>query len=285
MKQWSFLPGRCTASALITVTHDWLQQLELGNEVCSVFFDLKKAIDSVPYRLLLRRLDQISVDHYIVQWMEEEFQTTTSVYYNWWFSSSAGLVCEVSRASDPFWPFLVPSCSQLVHQNQKLISFLYRRFGKLADSSTLLQIYKSFIRPHLEYCSMVWDPYLIGDIEVLEKVQRFALRVCLKNWSCDQEELYVQSNILALAERWSHARLYHIYKIVNHLTDFPESPFEFRVLHYNYRYSHSLQLRSITTRTSQFQHSFFFPGTIPLWDSLPHSTVSAPTLPSFISHL
>jgi hypothetical protein len=45
----------------------------------------------------------------------------------------------------------------------------------LADSSTLLQLYKSFIRPHLEYCSIVWDPYLIGDIEMLEKVQRFAL--------------------------------------------------------------------------------------------------------------
>ena len=32
-KQWGFLPGRCTSSALLTVTHDWLHQLELGNEV------------------------------------------------------------------------------------------------------------------------------------------------------------------------------------------------------------------------------------------------------------
>ena len=45
-RQWGFLPGRSTASALLSVTYDWLQQLELGNEVCSVFFDLKKAFDS-----------------------------------------------------------------------------------------------------------------------------------------------------------------------------------------------------------------------------------------------
>jgi hypothetical protein len=68
-RQWGFMPGRCTASALLTVTHDWLQQLELGNEVCSVFFDLRKAFDSVPHCLLLQRLEEIGIDPYIVQWI------------------------------------------------------------------------------------------------------------------------------------------------------------------------------------------------------------------------
>ena len=68
-RQWGFLPGRCTSSALLSVTHDWLQQLELGNEVCSVFFDLKKAFDSVPHHLLLQRLNEIDVNPFIVQWI------------------------------------------------------------------------------------------------------------------------------------------------------------------------------------------------------------------------
>ena len=55
-RQWGFLPGRSTSSALLSVTHDWLQQLEQGNEICSVFFDLRKAFDSVPHHLLLQRL-------------------------------------------------------------------------------------------------------------------------------------------------------------------------------------------------------------------------------------
>ena len=66
-RQCGFLPGRSTASVLLSVTHDWLQQLEQGNKVCSVFFDLKKAFDSVPHYLLLQRLLQINTNPFIVQ--------------------------------------------------------------------------------------------------------------------------------------------------------------------------------------------------------------------------
>ena len=125
--------------------------------------------------------------------------------------------------SDLSWS---PHVAKLCVKARKLVGLLYRRFGKLADTATLLQLYKSFIRPNLEYCSeycsVVWDPYHVGDIELLEKVQRFALRVCLKNWSYDREELYIQSKIPALAQRRSCARLHHIFKIANLLVDFPE---------------------------------------------------------------
>ena len=53
----------------IKVTHDWLQQLEQGNEVCPVFFDLKKAFDSVAHHLLLQRLVQVNTNPFIVQWI------------------------------------------------------------------------------------------------------------------------------------------------------------------------------------------------------------------------
>ena len=76
-----------------------------------------------------------------------------------------------------------PSCGS------KLVGLLYRRFGNLADTA-ILQLYKSFIRPNLEYYSGVWDPYHVGDIELLENVQILALRVCLKNWCCDKEQLH-----------------------------------------------------------------------------------------------
>ena len=40
---------------------------------------------------------------------------------------------------------------------------------KLCFEATL---YVSLVHPHLEYASEIWNPHLIGDIQVLEKVQK-----------------------------------------------------------------------------------------------------------------
>ena len=43
----------------------------------------------------------------------------------------------------------------------------------------------SLIRLHLEYACPNWDPFTAKDCDLLESVQRFAGRVCLKTWNCD----------------------------------------------------------------------------------------------------
>ena len=54
--------------------------------------------------------------------------------------------------------------SHLCAKAWQLIGLLYRRFYKHANTATLLQLYKSFIRPLLEYCAVVWDRHLSKDI-------------------------------------------------------------------------------------------------------------------------
>ena len=45
--QWGFQPNKSALSALISTTHDWLQQLEAGNEIGAIFFDFEKYLVSL----------------------------------------------------------------------------------------------------------------------------------------------------------------------------------------------------------------------------------------------
>ena len=67
--QWGFSPGKSTVTALILSFHNILKSLELGSDVGLVFFDLRKAFDSVPHLPLVQRLRNIGLNCHIVQWI------------------------------------------------------------------------------------------------------------------------------------------------------------------------------------------------------------------------
>ena len=68
--QWIFMPNRSTTSALIKVVNDWMHALDEGYEICVIFFDVRKAFDSVPHIELLNRLEEIGLPPAIVRWFK-----------------------------------------------------------------------------------------------------------------------------------------------------------------------------------------------------------------------
>ena len=68
-KQWGFKFGKSTTTALLSVTHDCLQALEAGKEVCSIFFDIRKAFDPVIHRLLVDKLTSHELDVHTISWI------------------------------------------------------------------------------------------------------------------------------------------------------------------------------------------------------------------------
>lgn len=66
--QYGFRPRSSTQDALLTITRDWHNNLCTNRQVAAVFFDIKKAFDSVPHNQLLQSLADIGVTGKLHQW-------------------------------------------------------------------------------------------------------------------------------------------------------------------------------------------------------------------------
>ena len=53
---------------------------------------------------------------------------------------------------------------------------MIKRNIKCKNAAIIMRLYKSLERPRLEYCIQAWSPYHKKDIEVLERVQKWATK-------------------------------------------------------------------------------------------------------------
>ena len=123
-------------------------------------------------------------------------------------------------------------------------------------------LYVALICPHLEYGIRVWDPHLQKDINLLEAVQRFATKVCLKSWNTlDYQERLDKLHLETLHKRRSVLKLCHLFKLVHGLSIFPNSPIVFAVpSSYSIRSNHNLLLNVPFSYSNSYYHPFFFFG-------------------------
>ena len=60
----------------------------------------------------------------------------------------------------------------------KLLGLVFRAEGS-SNPGAFSTLYKSLVRPVLEYTAPVWNPYLVKDVLALERVKRRASRLAL----------------------------------------------------------------------------------------------------------
>ena len=96
------------------------------------------------------------------------------------------------------------------NRTRKILGLLYQRFYNNASKDTLLQLYFSLVRPHLEYASPVWSPYMQKHIKQLKNV---ALRMATKSWDSGYQDLLSLTDIIALEPRRAQASLCMLFKL------------------------------------------------------------------------
>ena len=103
----------------------------------------------------------------------------------------------VLLAEDLTWtPHIHAVCSKA----RQVLGLLYCRFYNFSNTDTILQLYVSMVRPHLEYACPTWAPHTAKDILELERVQKFAGRMATRNWNLSYSELQSIANLPSLEE-------------------------------------------------------------------------------------
>ena len=185
-------------------------------------------------------------------------------------------------SSDLSWSHHIQT---LCSKTRRMLGLLYRRFYADADPFTLRQYYLSFIRPHLEYGCEVWDPHLVKDINALEGVQRFASRICSKQWRPQVEypAMLESLHIPPLGSRRLKMKVCLLHRMIHGQSIYHDPPFDYRTATFASRSVNPLSLTRPFAKHNYYLYSYF-PSTISFWNSLPYHIAALP-LNSFKSAL
>ena len=112
------------------------------------------------------------------------------------------------------------------HMNSKVnianryLGIIFRTFTFI-DEEIFLNLYKSIVRPHVEYATPIWSPLYKKDKIIIENIQRRATKLVPSCKNLSYPERLRKLGLLTLEYRRVRADLIQVYKILNdiHIVD------------------------------------------------------------------
>ena len=161
-------------------------------------------------------------------------------------------------------------CQKVALKAYRVANMILRNF-ETKDVNVLLFAYKVYIRPLVEYCTPVWNPYLLKDIDKIENIQRYFTRQLFRRAGLPKTASYLERlkffGLQSLEERRLHFDLCMVYNIMHGENDLNPSDFFIRVPQSKTR-GHHMKLYQKSINTDIKLHSFS-QRVIPIWNSLP----------------
>jgi len=170
-------------------------------------------------------------------------------------------------------------CMEASARANRVLGMVRRQFRRL-DKEGFLIIYKGFIRPHLKYAIQAWSPYLKGDVDQLERVQKCATKMVYGYQKLSYEKRLRRLGLTTLQTRRLRGDLIETYKIITGKENV--DPTFFFTLHsgkYNTR-GHPYKLEIKRSRL-ELRRNFYSQRVVHHWNHLPEHVVMADTVNSF----
>jgi hypothetical protein len=185
-------------------------------------------------------------------------------------------------SSDGTWHEQV--CSAASKAN-RVLGLMKSTFSCWSDDIARI-IYPTFIRPHLEFASSVWNPHLKYDSNTLESVQRRAT-LTRESYHLPYKERLERLGLTNLSFRRERGDFIQIYKIVHGLEKVNWSD-KNKILRPNQCRTgrrHHFQLSREYTRGNEPRTNILLNRMATPWNNLPKEIVLAPSVNSFKSRL
>ena len=160
--------------------------------------------------------------------------------------------------------------SQICEKVNKQFSVL-KRFKNIITSNVMLRLYKAFILPHFQYCSLIWHFSGTRNCDKLESLNKRILRFIFNDSLSSYDELLKKAKIASLYT----GRLHKILVVVFKSLFVPTYPGYLKELFVFRNSSYSLRGKNILTlpipRTTNYGLECIRYQAAKIWNSLPDS--------------
>jgi hypothetical protein len=160
---------------------------------------------------------------------------------------------------------------------------LINKLFKTKTPKSVPRLYKAFVRPILEYSSLIWNPYTVKYITKIERVQRNMCRMIPTIRYLPYRQQLLSLGLHSLQLRRQRYQLITIFKFFQHLTNF--DPYDLFQIAINKRTrGHKLTIIPGFSRNNYRLH-FFTNSSIELWNKLTDDDVNTDNLSHFKKRL
>ena len=152
------------------------------------------------------------------------------------------------------------------------------------DKKIWIGLYKTYVRPHLEYAVSSWSPWTQKDINLVEKVQERAVNMCSGLAGKSYSEKLVELKLMSLATRRTRADLIQTWKILNKKDNVDEKIWFTRVRDVavrETRASASLANLVVPRTNLEIRKNFFSVRSPKIWNEVPENIKIATSLDAF----
>ena len=178
-------------------------------------------------------------------------------------------------------------CTEAARRANAILTQISRAF-MYRDKRVFLQLYKQFVRCHLEFGTPAWSPWQAGDIQVLEQVQKRAVRLVNGLQGTTYEDRLEELGLRTLEDRRNRIDLIQAFKIINGFDKVDYTTW-FNIVGNNpLRTTRSTgyhkNLTGVRSNT-EIRKNFFTNRVIPLWNALPESVKESRSVKMFKNRL